>query len=345
MKLNNLFGLVLILTVLFALNAVVASEDVNNGTFSEEALSINSHDSVEVGVDEICKNQDILGDDGSLIEGNGDETDLSVWVDANNVQKGNEFNRAGFTVPWNITAKVNGATAQKVKIKVDLSDNLDYLSHEASVGEFNPETGIWDIGDLESGSSPLLIIMTKIKSDGRFKVTVDGTSDSQDADSSNNNIYLALRSGTDKFGSNVTETTATRNQVSHTAHQASAGGSNHAQRQRDVASSGSNSKKASTDINPISGSNSDAGLSSNSNSVSKAISSDNLISYAINLLNGSPDGTVNPDSNDGSDSKGFSLNQFVASISEYDYTRIPLMIFALFLVILVSIVGYGKVKS
>ena len=108
---------------------------------------------------------------------------ISIQVDANNVQKGNEFNRAGFTVPWNITAKVNGATAQKVKIKVDLSDNLDYLSHEASVGEFNPETGIWDIGDLESGSSPLLIIMTKLKSDGRFKVTVDGTSDSQDADS------------------------------------------------------------------------------------------------------------------------------------------------------------------
>ena len=67
--------------------------------------------------------------------------------------------------------------------------------------------------------------------------------------------------------------------------------------------------------------------------------------HVLIIDDGSPDGTVNPDSNDGSDSKGFSLNQFVASISEYDYTRIPLMIFALFLVILVSIVGYGKVKS
>lgn len=345
MKLNNLFVLVLIITILFALNTVVASEDVNNDTFSEAALSTNSHDPIEVGADEICENQDILGDDGSLIEADGDETDLSVWVDANNVYNGKEFNRAGFNVPWNITAKVKGATAHKVNVKVDLTDNLEYLSHDASVGEFNPATGIWDIGDLDSDTSPLLIVVTKLKSDGRFKVTVEGTSESQDADSSNNNIYLALRSGTDKFGSNITETTITRNQVSHTAHQASAGGSKYDGRQRDVASSGSNSKKASTDKKSISGSNSDSGSGSNSNSVSKAISSDSLISYVINSLNGSPEGTVNSDSDGGSDLKKSSSNQYVAGISEYDYTTIPLMIFALFLVILMSIVGYDKVKS
>ena len=337
MKINNLFTLVLILTILFALSAVAASEDVNNVTVSDDALAIDNQDSVETGAGEIRENQDILADDSSLSGGNSDATDLSVWIDVENVYNGKEFNRAGFNVPWNISAKVKGAAAHNVKLNVGLSDNLQYMSHEASVGQFDPATGIWDIGYLDSNDSPLLIVVTKLKSDGRFKVTVEGTSDSPDADMSNNNIVLPLQSGTGKSGSNITETTTNREEVQHTEHSASTEVTTNRNKVHHNGHQGSNSKKASA----VSNSNS----VSNANSVSKTISSDNLISNAAVPLGDSLRGAIGLSSNDDSPSKESSSNQHVGAVYDYDYTAIPLMIFALFLVALCAIVGYDKVKS
>ena len=55
----------------------------------------------------------------------------------------------GDYVTWIVSVINNGPdTAKNVKVYDQLPDGLKYIKHTTTKGIFNPETGIWSIGDL-----------------------------------------------------------------------------------------------------------------------------------------------------------------------------------------------------
>ncbi|AMD18147.1 hypothetical protein TL18_09040 [Methanobrevibacter sp. YE315] len=53
-------------------------------------------------------------------------------------------------------------TAKNVKVTDQLPDGLEYTKHTTTKGVFNPETGIWDIGDLSINDGEVFLdIVTK----------------------------------------------------------------------------------------------------------------------------------------------------------------------------------------
>ena len=72
----------------------------------------------------------------------------------------NENIYVGELVTWIITAENKGPdTAKNSKVYDQLPEGLQYLYHSSTKGLFDPETGIWDIGDLkvEDGEVSLFI--------------------------------------------------------------------------------------------------------------------------------------------------------------------------------------------
>lgn len=312
MKLNYCFGVVTILIILVSLTAVVAGENVSD----DASLSENTLNS-----EEAC--------------------DLSVKVDVEKVMVENRYNVVGCEVPWNVTAKVSGGIAHNAKVKISLNGNFEYASHDTDDGVFDSKTLIWDIGDLDSSKSAFLSIITKIKVNGTFRLTASATCDSDDIDLSNNEVTVPTKSGVSKFGSNVTETSNDKSSVSHSDHYASSGKGGVSQRiSHDGKSSSGNSNGKSSDSNSQSASKS---ILNGENSVLNVV--DSYFNFGANPLN-SQNGISNSTSADDSDKKINPFRKQVAPfLSAQDYKSTPIGIFALFLVVLLAIVGYDKIKS
>jgi hypothetical protein len=336
MRFKYCFVLAAILIILFSLGTVVANENVTQESSIDDAYSTND------------ENQDVL-DTGASSDG---ETDVSVRLDVENAYDGDKFNQAGSEVPWTVTVQVSRGIAKNTKVYETLSENMEYVSHNLTVGTYAPETGIWDIGDLDSSNNATLTILTKLTSNGRFKNTVNVTTDSNDIDLSNNVCNLAIRSGTGKSTGNITQTTDDANQPQHDDHQGSEAAGGFLQRESEESSpDGSNSKAK------------DAGTKSNSNKKSdsspgaKASNEDKPDSVAkstmpvaktiSNDVSSSIDNVLNPDSNSSEDNPKDDAvnNNHVGAIYAFDYAKIPIFICLLFLVALCAIVGYNKFKS
>lgn len=344
------FTLIAILVIIFSLGTVAASDNVTSDANLE--VSFDSIDGTSVS-------QDVLTSDSSQINESNDETDLSVRIDVNNTYKGNLFNRAGFEVPWTITVKVNGTTALNTRIYETLSDNMEYVSHNASAGEYDPISGIWSVGDLSSSDSASLTIVTKLKTDGRFKNSVNAVTDSNDIDLSNNVKSLTIKSGTSKSTSNVTETTDDKNDAQHDDHYGSQGGHS-VEREIDddddiaaedppaqQASSGSKMRAAEvsepTQSSSSGSERSSSSVSKSTDSITDRISDtfESITGSIISLFDSSASDSDKADSN----SSNSSSNPQVKSIAKSDYTKIPMLIFGLFLIALIAYFGYNKIKS
>ncbi len=85
----------------------------------------------------------------------------------------------GDYVTWIVSVINNGPdTAKNVKVYDQLPDGLKYIKHTTTKGIFNPETGIWSIGDLSIIDGEVFLnITTKALSVGekinKAKVTSD----------------------------------------------------------------------------------------------------------------------------------------------------------------------------
>lgn len=385
MKFEYCFTLAVILVVLFSLSAVVASENVTDDASSEDAFL-----AIDVNDDSVCvetdlndfKSQSVSNDNPfSTVE----DVDLSVNVSGENVFHEDKYNRAGYELPWNVTAEVSNGTAKNVKVQVTLSDNMEYVSHDESIGTFNPATGIWDIGDLSSSSNATLSILTKLTSNGRFKVTANATTTSNDIDLSNNNDYLTLKSGTLKRASNSTQTSddvgndqPSENPgsdpgnpfivVDEPTEDNPGGNSNSGQSSQETDDSPNQNSNSGSGSNSNSGSGANDGGSSDSSSESSSGSSSNgngksnqytksedlgIIAESTRSISDAISGTVdslssifNPNSNDNkSNSKDNVSDDVAKAVSAQDYSKFPILIFALVLILVVAIVGYGKLKS
>lgn len=76
--------------------------------------------------------------------------------------------------------------ATGVKATDKLPNALSYISHSASKGEFDPETGIWNIGELAVNETVTLEITSEAVKAGKFTNTVTVSSNEDDYNTANN---------------------------------------------------------------------------------------------------------------------------------------------------------------
>ena len=397
MKFKYFFALVLILAIIFSLGTAVAGENLNASSTQDTNLSIDdqsslSDDEIQLSAGE-SENQDseIISDATS-----DDEVDLSVNMELGDVDKDTYgIGETSFDVPLIITVKVTEGVSKNTKVTIIIPENFTYISNTKNIGEYNPETGIWNIGDLNSDVDAILTIQTQINTQGTFIIYVNATTDSMDMNLSNNNLECHIQVSS-KITSNTTRTSANQG-TQHTQHQGSdpnkggrenagggptgnGGNSNSGSKSDEdkpaenggTSNSGSGSGGSSSNNNggssgtgdnsdPHGGSNSasnggssNSGSNSASNSQSQSQissgSADNVVKEinlnvfdnAVKSIDDTINSILNPDSDDEDSNASVSV---VKAIDTYDYSQIPYAILAVFLIALIGILAYDKIKT
>ncbi|WP_405285194.1 hypothetical protein, partial [Methanobrevibacter sp.] len=93
----------------------------------------------------------------------------------------------GDEVEYTITVVNHGPDAAiNTFAKIVIPDSLRFLGVKPSKGTYNPETGIWTIGDLEPGEKAVLKLDTKVVKAGSISIKVSVESDTYDANLTNN---------------------------------------------------------------------------------------------------------------------------------------------------------------
>lgn len=93
----------------------------------------------------------------------------------------------GNKVIWTITVTNNGITnATGVKATDKLPKSLKFLSYNSTKGQYNPNTGIWDIGEIAVNETVTLNITTKVLISGKITNTSSITSNEEDKNTTNN---------------------------------------------------------------------------------------------------------------------------------------------------------------
>ncbi len=331
-----------ILIVLFSITAISAGEDVDLYSSANDSSDGNVNqilDNVETDANPTSSNpENVLSAD--------DECDLSVSISVEKTYDGNKFNRKGSEIPWNITVEVNEGVARNVKVQLNFSSNMEYVSCNKTIGEYDSSTRIWNIGDLSSSQPAVLTILTRLSSDGHFNCTADATTDSIDVNMSNNLASKFTKSGTGNNGSNITQNSTDKNAAQHGPHLTTIikpGEDPHIEPEKNKSKDGNSRNGRSNGVSSGGGSN---GVSSRGGYMSSRYRSDTE-SASSKTLN--PFSTAKSASSILGLEDSKVLNWISKHISKvippYDYTRIPIIIFSLFLLVLVGIVGYDKLKS
>lgn len=108
--------------------------------------------------------------------------DLSVNIGSSRVNI--DFNK---TVKYTIKVSNNGPNnASGVNLSAVLPEGLVYLSATPSIGNYNPEDGIWIIGNLSIGENQTLIINALTNKNGLIDFPVNVSSIEEDSNLSNN---------------------------------------------------------------------------------------------------------------------------------------------------------------
>ncbi|WP_296885017.1 DUF11 domain-containing protein [uncultured Methanobrevibacter sp.] len=138
----------ILVTLLFSLSAVNADDSIENQT-----VEIS-----EIGVDDT---QDLNSNElSNVTDSNNATVETSAYlVLDNDADKENIY--LGDLVTWIITVQNFGPDISKnTQVRDELPDGLEYVSHTLTVGSFNPETGIWDIGDLDVKDGEVALYIT-----------------------------------------------------------------------------------------------------------------------------------------------------------------------------------------
>lgn len=138
----------ILVTLLFSLSAVSADDSIENQT-------------VEISEIVVDDTQDLNSNDLSNVSDSNNatvETSAYLVLD-NDADKENIY--LGDLVTWIITVQNFGQDISKnTQVRDELPDGLEYVSHTLIVGSFNPETGIWDIGDLDVKDGEVALYIT-----------------------------------------------------------------------------------------------------------------------------------------------------------------------------------------
>ena len=93
----------------------------------------------------------------------------------------------GDEIEFTVTVVNNGPdTAINTVARVMLPEELRLLDFEPSKGTYDPETGIWEIGELAPGEEVTLLLLTKALAPGKFVVAVTVKCNNVETDYSNN---------------------------------------------------------------------------------------------------------------------------------------------------------------
>ena len=352
--------LTVFLIILFSLGTVVASDNITS--------------------DDVClasDSSDIVGDDSLIDESqdtsdeaySGDEVDLSVTV--SKLNKDLE-NTTIVEVPFNVIASVSGGTAHNTKIHIyyGVDDDCSYFTHNQTMGTYNPTTNIWDIGDLSSSDNACLTIVTKFNTHGKNLtsigniVIVNATTTSKDVNLSNNFLiqsvvyaapiyYVAESDDNNGPQHNVHEGSEPQSSFVVIIGEENGNNGTDSQNSEDKSSSNATSEDNSKS-NYNSKSKNDEGSKSDSNSVVKVINQDIFTKAIGSLTDALPKslgslGSLVTDlfglEDSSTDNNSDKSSKSVEGAEAYDYTRIPLLVFAVFLIMIVAVAGYDKIKS
>lgn len=322
MKFKNCFILAMLLIVLLSLTTVVASENATDEVLQED----NSLDKLESSV--------------PAEQSASDNVDLSVEMDVKLSKDNDQYNSAGSEVPWTITVKSSGGTAKNTVVRNVLSNNLGYVSHNESRGTYNPSNGIWNVGDLKSSDSATLTIWTKLKVNGTYMNKVYATSDSSDKNMLNNFVILSIKTGSSKITSNITETTDDEDGPSHNPHYRSMIEDRLADEPGPTVPDNKPDPVKPDPVKP--GGEEDSNKPSDEqaqNPVEKNML-DNLGSYIRPIF----EWALNSD-DENSTSKGNPSDSHGDAVKAFDYTKVPILIFLVFILALFAVVAYDKVNN
>lgn len=118
-----------------------------------------------------------------------DSIDLELTLTSNNLETNVNATESYVLTIFNKSSK----DATGVKVKMLLPAALQYITHNvAGLGNYNPTTGIWDIGNLGSNSNHAMTLNGKVLQGGSIKVTAQVTAATEpDIDSQPNNYVNA----------------------------------------------------------------------------------------------------------------------------------------------------------
>lgn len=369
MKYKYPFAVMLILTMLFLLGSVTAIEDMDlNVTSSDEAPIL------DIPVSEDMANVEIESEENPTELSSADSSDLSVEIKLGDVKKTTfGINEMSFDVPLIITAKNAEGVAKNSKVLISIPDEFEIASYNATHGSYSSESGIWNIGNLDSTTDAVLTIFTTIKQKGSYLISLNATTDSNDSDMVNNYLGCTIEV-TSKISSNVTRTSADRSSTQHTSHYASTvkgtsrgysgenipkpnenqpadsenenqQGNEENEDNQNQNDNGGNSEinngKSSTQRQSGEGSSSSQGEIGISNVARRGIST-STISNAFTGLGNVISDLLNP--NSGSDKDSYSPSRIVKAIQSNNYITIPIAIFVLFVIILAGNYAYEKIR-
>ena len=109
------------------------------------------------------------------------DLELTIEPDVNKV-------KVGDVVVYTVIIKNNGPdTANNTHAKIKIPKELELLGYEPSKGTYDPETGIWNIGDVAPGEDVTLILKTKALVSGKIVIEASVVCDTYESDLSNNN--------------------------------------------------------------------------------------------------------------------------------------------------------------
>lgn len=132
----------------------VNAQDLNA---SDADVSLDdSAQPVELSLDDTLE---VASDDEALLAGSENQQQTTPEVISTNSKSSsylildndadNENVHIGDVVVWTVSViNLGPDMAKNVKVIDKLPSGLKYIKHIASIGTFNPKTGIWDIGDL-----------------------------------------------------------------------------------------------------------------------------------------------------------------------------------------------------
>lgn len=366
MKYKYPFAVMLILTMLFLLGSATAIEDMDlNVTSSDEAPIL------DIPVSEDMANVEIESEENPIELSSADSSDLSVEIKLGDVKKTTfGINEMNFDVPLIITAKNAEGVAKNSKVFISIPEEFEIASYNATHGLYSSESGIWNIGNLDSTTDAVLTIFTTIKQKGSYLISLNATTDSNDSDMVNNYLGCTIEV-TSKISSNVTRTSADRSSTQHTSHYASTvkgtsrgysgenipkpnqnpqtdqENENQHENENDPnpnengGNSETNNGKSSTQGQSGEGSSSSQGEIGISNVARRGIRT-STISNAFTGLGNVISDLLNPDS--GSDKDSYSPSRIVKAIQSNNYITIPIAIFVLFVIILAGNYAYEKIR-
>ena len=203
----------IVIALIFMLVPIVAAEDSTDSVYAQDE-SIEENNVIQFP-DEMSdspltedKSEDIVGDsnDDDLLgagdENNEDGDDLSSLVgpviSSPQNEHGADLQITSFVLPkklnvgeyalfYFVVANKGPDKATNVVAYANIyKGDVLYISSSCEKGTYDSYTGIWKIGDLESGKDVILLVIGKVLSDAPITTIAYVTSDTSDPDTSNN---------------------------------------------------------------------------------------------------------------------------------------------------------------